>query len=94
MVCATNAVVKKLHAPHDLRNEVSFLDAKSRIADRIAICWIQAQGLSQALSERINQERMRDFYMFSDDRLLELENQAQGLADAIKEIRTLRRYDE
>lgn len=64
----------------------------ARLHDRAAVCRLQIEGLARSLSERINETPKLDFFLFSEDRLLDLENQAKGLAEAIAELRLLRRY--
>jgi hypothetical protein len=69
----------------------SLLEASIR--DRIACCWLQAEGLSGALAERCNSDQQRSYLMrrdaHRDDRLGDLENKALGLAQAIAELRVL-----
>jgi hypothetical protein len=64
-----------------------------RLSDRAKVCRLQIEGITGALNQRVNETPKLDFFLFSDDRLLDLENQAKGLAEAIAELRILRRYE-
>lgn len=63
-----------------------------KLDDQVWINWEQVHNLAAALEERTRTSEQRDVLMLSDDRLADLETKAAGMAQAIHEIRFIRRH--